>query len=73
MLNCKNHLRLDRVLQIQKQRDLEEAEEPEPEIKERTMKVWKSTERLGLTPAGTKVFRTVIRMRSEQQQTEREL
>lgn len=40
---------------------------------ERTIKVLKSTERLGLTEAGTKVFRTVIRMNSEQQQSDKEL
>ena len=65
LLNCKNHLRLDHVLKIRKQRALEEAGEPEPETKERTMKVLKSTERLGQTE--------VNRMSSEQQQSEKEL
>jgi hypothetical protein len=32
----------------------------------------KSNERLGLTEVGTKVFRTVIGMSSEQQQLEKE-
>jgi hypothetical protein len=31
LLNCKDHLRLDRVLEIRKQRALEEAEDPQPE------------------------------------------
>jgi hypothetical protein len=73
LLNCKNYLRLDRVLHIRKQRALEEAKEPQPETKERTMKVLKSTDRLGLTDAGSKIFRTVIIMSSEQQQSEKEL
>jgi len=73
LLNCRDNLRLHHVLQIWKQRDLEEAEEPEPVTEERTIKVLKSTERLGLTEAGTRVFRTVIRMNSEQQQSDKEL
>jgi hypothetical protein len=73
LLNCKDRLRLDRVLQIRKQRLLEETEDPEPETKERTMKVLKSIERVGKTEVSTKIFRTVNRMSSEQQQSEKEL
>jgi hypothetical protein len=72
--DCKDHFKLDSVLQIRKQRALEEVEEPEPDPKEGTMKVLKSTVRFGQTAAGTKVFiRTVIRKSSEQQQSEKEL
>jgi hypothetical protein len=65
LLNCRDHLRLHYVLQIWKQKDLEEAEKPEPGTEQRTVKVLKSTKRLELTEAGIKVFRTVIRISSK--------
>lgn len=43
-------------LEIWKQNTLEEAEEREPEPKERTITVLNLTEWLGLTEAGIKVF-----------------
>jgi hypothetical protein len=47
---------LDYLVEIQKHSALEEAEQPEPGPKERTMAVLKLTEWLGLTEAGIKVF-----------------
>jgi hypothetical protein len=47
-------LTLDHLAEIRKQTTLEEAEEPEPEPKERTMPVTLLTEGLGLTGAGIK-------------------
>jgi hypothetical protein len=50
---------LDSLVEIRKQSDLEEAEEPEPETKERTMTISKRTEGLGLTEAGIKTFEDI--------------
>jgi hypothetical protein len=52
-------LTLCRLFQIQKQSAVEDAEDPEPESKERTVTVLKLTEGLGLTEAGVKVFEDV--------------
>ena len=60
-----HHLKLDHVLQIRKQKAFEEAKESVPELKERAMTVWKSTEGVGLTEAGIKVFEDIFR--NEQQ------
>jgi hypothetical protein len=49
-------LTVDEHFEIRKQYALEEAKEPEPEPKARTMTVSKLTEGLGLTEAGIKVF-----------------
>jgi hypothetical protein len=57
---------------IRKQSALEEAEEPEPVPKERTMAVWKLAEWLGLTEAGIRVFEN-NGTSSEQQQLDTEL
>jgi hypothetical protein len=43
-----------------------------PEPKERTVTGLKLTERLGVTEAGIRVFRTVVRASSEQQQLDKE-
>jgi len=50
----------------------EEAEEPEPEPKERTMPTLKLTQRPGLNEVGAKVFEDVIQMRSKQKDTTRQ-
>jgi hypothetical protein len=47
---------LDSLLEIQKQSALEEAEDPEPKPKERTMTVSQLNEVLGLSEARIKVF-----------------
>jgi predicted restriction endonuclease len=49
-------LTLDNLVEIWRQSTLEEAEEPQPEQKDRTMTVSKPTEGLGLTEAGIQVF-----------------
>ena len=49
-------LTLEHLAEIRKQSTLEEVEEREPELKERTMSVTKLAEGLGLTGAGIKGF-----------------
>jgi len=47
---------LNHLIKFQQQSALEEAEEPEPESKERTMTVLELNKVLGLTGAGIRVF-----------------
>jgi hypothetical protein len=49
-------MKSDELVEFRKQSVVEEAEEPEPEPKERTMAVLKLTERLGVTEAGINEF-----------------
>jgi cysteine synthase len=49
-------LTLGHLVEIRKQSAVEEAEEPEPDPKERAMTVLNLTEGLGVTEAGIKVF-----------------
>jgi hypothetical protein len=72
LLNCRyTDLPLDHLVELRKQGAFEEGEETEP--KERTMTGLKLTERLRVTEGGIRVFRTVIRASSEQQQLDKEL
>ena len=52
-------LTFDHLVEIRKQSALEEAQEPEPERKERTERVVKLTEGLGLTEGGIRVSEDV--------------
>jgi type II secretory ATPase GspE/PulE/Tfp pilus assembly ATPase PilB-like protein len=54
--SCAKEPTLDDRVKIRKQSALEDAEEPEPKSKERTMTVLKFTAGLGLTEAGIKLF-----------------
>ena len=60
MLNSRDQkLAFDHLVEIRKQSALEEAQEPEPERKERTERVVKLTEGLGLTEGGIRVSEDV--------------
>ena len=48
------------VLQIRKQKSVDEAKESVPEPKEQAVTVWKTTERFGLTEAGIRCLMTLF-------------
>ena len=68
---CEQDKILDHSVEILKQSAIEESEEPkkpEPEPNDRTVAVWKLTERTGLNEG---CLRTLIRTSSEQQQLDK--
>jgi hypothetical protein len=64
---------LDHLLESRKQSGLEEAEEPEPQPKERAMMVLKLAEGMGSLKLTLRCLRTLIGTSSEQQQLDKEL
>jgi hypothetical protein len=60
LISRDQNLNINHLFEILNQSAVEETEEPEPEAKERTLTVSKSTERLLLNEAGIVVFEVTV-------------
>jgi len=56
LLNSHDELMLDLLVETRKQSPLKQAEEPEPEPKERTLRVLKLAESSGISESGFRIF-----------------
>ena len=68
-----NELMYDNLVEILKHSALEQAEEPQPEHKERPVSLSKSMGGLGLIEARIWCLSTLIRTKNEQQQQDKDL